>query len=81
MVSQANFLALPTGGGKRACALRTSGRHGRRREETKQGLAIERQVITEIERRYGKFAVKRTGRASVVQETSESANAGQKKSH
>lgn len=40
---------------KRVCALRTSARYGRLLKETKQGLAIDRQAVTERERFDGKF--------------------------
>jgi hypothetical protein len=42
---------------KRVCALRTSARYGRLLKETKRGLAIDRQAITELERFDGKFVV------------------------
>ncbi|MEK7362135.1 MAG: transposase, partial [Pseudomonadota bacterium] len=42
---------------KRVCALRTSARYGRLLKETKQGLAIDRQAVTELERFDGKFVV------------------------
>jgi transposase len=42
---------------KRVCALRTSARYGRLLKETKQGLAIDRQAVKELERFDGKFVV------------------------
>ena len=42
---------------KRVCALRTRIRYERLLKETKQGLAIDRQAITELERFDGKFVV------------------------
>ncbi|GHU31991.1 hypothetical protein AGMMS50256_21340 [Betaproteobacteria bacterium] len=42
---------------KRVCALRARARDGRLLKETKQGLAIDRQAITELERFDGKFVV------------------------
>ncbi len=42
---------------KRVCALRTSARYGRLLKEAKQGLAIDRQAVTELERFDGKFVV------------------------
>jgi transposase len=42
---------------KRVCALRTSARYGRLLKETKRGLAIDRQAVTELERFDGKFVV------------------------
>jgi hypothetical protein len=45
------------GHSKRVCALRTSARYGRLLKDTKTGLAIDRQAITELERFDGKFVV------------------------
>ncbi|MGB2901927.1 MAG: IS1634 family transposase [Candidatus Dechloromonas phosphoritropha] len=42
---------------KRVCALRTSARYGRLLKETKAGLTIDRQAITELARFDGKFVV------------------------
>ena len=42
---------------KRVCALRTSPRYGRLLKETKHGLVIDRQAVTELERFDGKFVV------------------------
>ena len=42
---------------KRVCALRTSPRYGRLLKETKRGLVIDRQAVTELERFDGKFVV------------------------
>ena len=42
---------------KRVCGLRTSARYGRLLKETKRGLAIDRQAVTELERFDGKFVV------------------------
>ncbi|MBK7663877.1 MAG: IS1634 family transposase [Sterolibacteriaceae bacterium] len=42
---------------KRVCALRTSARYGRLLKETKQGLAIDRAAVKELERFDGKFVV------------------------
>lgn len=42
---------------KRACALRTSARYGRLLKETRQGLAIDRKALKELERFDGKFVV------------------------
>ena len=39
------------------CALRTSARYGRLLKETKRGLVIDRQAVTELERFDGKFVV------------------------
>ena len=42
---------------KRVCALRTSPRYGRLLKETKRGLVIDRQAVTELARFDGKFVV------------------------
>jgi hypothetical protein len=51
---------------KRVCALRTSARYGRLLKETKQGLAIDRQAITELERFDGKFKTALPKRLSLI---------------